>query len=170
MSRHLVPSVRLASQAYLGPSQGLISRLSSSVLLISQRQNSTSTSPPSPSAAPSPAQTQVQAQAQGQAAATAQRPATSDTAERNDRRRHGYFYRDILPPFLRVLAYGSAAYFALHLAWQYLDGREQKQLEEEVRRELEEEVRLRVEAQKEREQKRAKGWFSWFGGGAAATK
>ena len=68
------------------------------------------------------------------------------------------------------MAYGSAAYFALHLAWQYLDGREQKQLEEEVRRELEEEVRLRVEAQKEREQKRAKGWFSWFGGGAAATK
>ncbi|CAO1618958.1 unnamed protein product [Parajaminaea phylloscopi] len=45
--------------------------------------------------------------------------------------RHSLFYREFYPPLLRCLAYGSSIYFALHLAWSYLDGEEQRYLEEQ---------------------------------------
>lgn len=45
--------------------------------------------------------------------------------------KHSLFYRELYPPLLRCLAYGSGIYFALHLAWQYLDGEEQNYLEEQ---------------------------------------
>ncbi|PWN47036.1 hypothetical protein IE53DRAFT_371802 [Violaceomyces palustris] len=41
--------------------------------------------------------------------------------------RHRLFYTDILPPMLRVLAYGSASYFALHLVWNLLDREEERE-------------------------------------------
>lgn len=44
------------------------------------------------------------------------------------RARHASFYTDIVPALLRVLAYGSASYFALHLLWNLLDRDEQRQL------------------------------------------
>lgn len=47
--------------------------------------------------------------------------------------RHKSFYSDILPPFLRVLAYGSASYFALHLTWTVLkDGEIKQEREQEI--------------------------------------
>lgn len=42
---------------------------------------------------------------------------------------------------MRCIAYGSGAYFALHLLWTYLDGEEQKVIEEQQRRGLEDQVR-----------------------------
>ncbi|KAK0545629.1 hypothetical protein OC861_005196 [Tilletia horrida] len=39
--------------------------------------------------------------------------------------RHALFYRDIVPPLLRVLAYGSIVYLGLHLTWVVLDREEQ---------------------------------------------
>ncbi|EPQ29944.1 uncharacterized protein PFL1_02616 [Pseudozyma flocculosa PF-1] len=42
--------------------------------------------------------------------------------------RHALFYSDIVPPLLRILAYGSTAYFALHLLWNVLDRDEQRAL------------------------------------------
>lgn len=44
------------------------------------------------------------------------------------RARHASFYTEIMPALLRVFAYGSAAYFGLHLLWNLLDRDEQRQL------------------------------------------
>ena len=65
---------------------------------------------------------------------------------------------------VRVLAYGSAVYFAAHLAWTLLDGREQRALENEVRERLEGDVRQRREAvtQEEKGREHKAGWLGWF--------
>ena len=80
--------------------------------------------------------------------------------------RHKLFYRDIVPPLFRVLAYGSAVYFTLHLTWQYLDGREQKALETQVREEMEAQVRQKLESQGvvDRQTGATKGWWTWLSG------
>lgn len=82
--------------------------------------------------------------------------------------RHKLFYRDIVPPLVRVLAYGSIVYFSLHLTWQYLDGREQKQLEDQVRSELEAQVRQKLESkgvvEKQANSQSGKSWWSRLSG------
>lgn len=97
---------------------------------------------------------------------------SSSTAEKqNQKSKHKLVYREIWPPFLRVLAYASAVYFSLQLTWQYLDAREQRTLEADVRRRLEEEVRKEMEQKAEKAKsdpdvlsKKARGWFSWVTG------
>ena len=42
--------------------------------------------------------------------------------------RHASLYSQLFPALLRVLAYGSSAYFGLHLLWNVLDRDEQTQL------------------------------------------
>ncbi|UZJ51612.1 hypothetical protein CBS101457_000932 [Exobasidium rhododendri] len=83
--------------------------------------------------------------------------------------KHKLFYRTILPPLFRVLAYGSAVYFALHLTWQYLDGNEQRELENQVRDDLESKVKEQlqkggvVEQEKSvQSSKSSKSWFGWL--------
>lgn len=44
------------------------------------------------------------------------------------RARHASLYTEIVPAMMRILAYGSAIYFALHLVWNLLDRDEQRQL------------------------------------------
>lgn len=101
------------------------------------RFNSTSSPPNSPSTSGKPSTSSSQ----------------SDFFERHPRRsgppsRHSLFYREIYPPFLRCIAYGSGAYFALHLLWTYLDGEEQKVVEEQQRAEMEDKIKeLRQKAQ-----------------------
>ena len=38
--------------------------------------------------------------------------------------KHALMYREIFPPLIRVLAYSTATYFGLHLAWLLLEQRE----------------------------------------------
>ncbi|KAK0536410.1 Mitochondrial-processing peptidase subunit alpha [Tilletia horrida] len=55
-------------------------------------------------------------------------PSSSSSSSSNEGpspSRHALFYRDIVPPLLRVLAYGSIVYFGLHLVWVVLDREEQ---------------------------------------------
>ena len=81
--------------------------------------------------------------------------------------KHKLFYREVIPPLFRVLALGSAVYFSLHLAWQYLDGNEQKRLEEDVRREMEEQVRRKLEAKGVAGSSAVgsgRSWWSWLSG------
>lgn len=90
--------------------------------------------------------------------------------------RHVLFYRDILPPMVRVLAYGSAVYFAAHLAWTYLDAQEQRTLEAYERTALEKLVREKrlgeqqldkAKAVADKVKGEAKGWWpKWLGGSA----
>lgn len=94
-----------------------------------------------------------------------------NTSQQKPKSKHKLVYREIWPPFIRVLAYASAVYFSLQLTWQYLDGREQKELEANVKRQLEEEVRKEMEkkvertkAEKDAISQKAKGWFSWATG------
>lgn len=42
--------------------------------------------------------------------------------------RHASLYSQLFPALLRILAYGSSAYFGLHLLWNVLDRHEQTQL------------------------------------------
>lgn len=51
--------------------------------------------------------------------------------------KHRLFYREFYPPLIRCFAYGTGAYFALHLTWQYLDSKEQDFLRDEERSALE---------------------------------
>lgn len=55
--------------------------------------------------------------------------------------RHALFYRDIIPPFLRVIAWGSSAFFAMHLVWNLLDRDEQRVLVERRHKEYEEQIK-----------------------------
>jgi hypothetical protein len=68
----------------------------------------------------------------------------------------------------RVLAYGSIVYFSLHLTWQYLDGREQKQLEDQVKEELEAQVRQKLQSRnvvgKAGDGKAERSWWGWLSG------
>lgn len=124
--------------------------------------------------------TSLRKQSNTSTSASASSPPTSPTAEtltsqvpphrRSNKppSRHKLFYRDIVPPLVRVLAYGSIVYFSLHLTWQYLDGREQKQLEDQVRSELEAQVRQRIEnkgvVERQGSSQSGKSWWSWLGG------
>lgn len=81
--------------------------------------------------------------------------------------KHKLVYRQIFPPLIRVLAYGSAVYFSLHLVWQYLDGKEQKRLEDEVRLEMEAQVRQKLESSGMVESQGTRNdnsWWSWLSG------
>lgn len=96
---------------------------------------------------------------------------SQNSSQEKPKSKHKLVYREIWPPFIRVLAYASAVYFSLQLTWQYLDGREQKELEADVRRQLEEEVRKEMQKKAERAKsdqdviaQKAKGWFSWATG------
>ncbi|PWN35647.1 uncharacterized protein FA14DRAFT_45036 [Meira miltonrushii] len=98
-------------------------------------------------------------------------PSQQQQQQEKPKSKHKLVYREIWPPFIRVLAYASAVYFSLQLTWQYLDGREQKELEADVRRQLEEEVRKEMIKKAERAKsdqdaiaQKAKGWFSWATG------
>lgn len=42
--------------------------------------------------------------------------------------RHASLYSQLFPALLRILAYGSTAYFGLHLLWNVLDRDEQRKL------------------------------------------
>ncbi|KAN0059933.1 hypothetical protein ACQY0O_007906 [Thecaphora frezii] len=104
--------------------------------------------------------------------------------------RHALFYRDIVPAMVRILAYGSSAYFALHLVWNLLDRDEQRILAEQKTQAFQDEIRnldrqieeaaLNVKGKgegashgtrtegAEAEDGARKGWSSWvwpFGGG-----
>ena len=81
--------------------------------------------------------------------------------------KHKLFYRELLPPIVRVLAYSSAAYFALHLLWTTLDTREQNQFRLGEIRSLEEEASNAAEMAKNKAaqvgqaaQQKAKSWWS----------
>lgn len=76
--------------------------------------------------------------------------------------KHKLVYREIWPPLIRVLAYSSGVYFALHLGWQYLDGQEQRQLEQDVRAELEAQIRSQIN--EKGNQAKSNGWWSWLTG------
>jgi hypothetical protein len=86
---------------------------------------------------------------------------------------HKLFYRDIVPPLFRVLAYGSAVFLSLQLIWQYLDGLEQKKLEEQVRTEMEAQVRQKLENRgvaKSDIKAQGKSWWSWLGGSSSSQQ
>lgn len=120
--------------------------------------------PPPTAAVNEQAAHQIRAE-EAASAATAQ-AISGGSDNRKPASKHRLVYREIWPPLIRVLAYGSAVYFSLQLLWQYLDGLEQARLEADVRRELEEEVRKEMEkraAQTETE-KSTKGWLEWLTG------
>lgn len=81
--------------------------------------------------------------------------------------RHVLFYRDIVPPLLRVLAYGSIVYFGLHLTWVVLDREEQdarhagevKSLQAEIRSLKDQAVR-KAGSTSEGAKEKAKSWWS----------
>lgn len=55
-------------------------------------------------------------------------------------------YRELFPPILRVLAYSTAAYFALHLTWSLLERREVKERQDAELQSLQSEIRHAVES------------------------
>ncbi|KAE8222634.1 hypothetical protein CF319_g4200 [Tilletia indica] len=81
--------------------------------------------------------------------------------------RHILFYRDIVPPLFRVLAYGSIVYFGLHLTWVVLDREEQDArhaseisgLQGEIRK-LKEDAESGVVQVVEKAEVKAKSWWS----------
>lgn len=141
---------------------------SSSIIVQRIRFESTNT-PSTPPTPVSPSRETIHSAQQQQ-----QQPQSSQQSSSQDKQpksKHKLVYREIWPPFIRVLAYASAVYFSLQLTWQYLDGREQRELEADVRRQLEEEVRKEMEKKAERAKsdqeaisQKAKGWFSWATG------
>ncbi|CAD6886978.1 unnamed protein product [Tilletia laevis] len=81
--------------------------------------------------------------------------------------RHVLFYRDIVPPLFRVLAYGSIVYFGLHLGWVLLDREEQDArhaseigtLQREISQ-LKEDTESGVARVADRAETKAKSWWS----------
>ncbi|CAO1616192.1 unnamed protein product [Jaminaea pallidilutea] len=129
---------------------------------LGQRSNS-SASKPSPSQ-PQPQQPQQQQQQQQPHPFFQPKPRRTGPPSR-----HALVYREIWPPLLRCLGYGSAAYFGLHLLWQYLDGEEQKKLEEESRSSLEakvKEARQRIGAaagsSKDKDDRSRASWWKFW--------
>ena len=55
-------------------------------------------------------------------------------------------YRELFPPILRVLAYSTAAYFALHLTWSLLERREVQERQDAELQSLQSEIRHAVES------------------------
>ena len=62
--------------------------------------------------------------------------------------KHALLYREIFPPLIRVLAYSTATYFALHLTWELLDAREQRIKQETEISSLQSEIRAKAQAAK----------------------
>lgn len=50
-------------------------------------------------------------------------------------------YREIFPPMIRVLAYSTGAYFAMHLAWVLLKSEEEKRVQSSELGDLRDEIR-----------------------------
>ncbi|CEH14011.1 hypothetical protein CBOM_01892 [Ceraceosorus bombacis] len=117
-----------------------------------------------------PAQSSI-SNSSSSSSASSSPPPPSDP--RTDRSRHRNFYRQILPPFIRVLGYSTAIYFSLQLLWTYLDAREQTQLEQEEKDRLIRMVREKRERGVEaggggggilKERQVTKGWWGWIRG------
>lgn len=110
-------------------------------------------------------------EAQQYLAAKAARKAARASNPTGASARHGSVYSQLFPALLRILAYGSSAYFGLHLLWNVLDRDEQTKLMnahteglESTARSLagkvekaQEQVRGAVEEGKEKVEKR--GWW-----------
>ena len=60
--------------------------------------------------------------------------------------KHALLYREIFPPLLRVLAYSTATYFALHLTWELLDAHEQRIKQQSEIETMRNEIRGKVQA------------------------
>lgn len=131
------------------------------------RHASTSSPGSSPSPSPSPPPPPQSAQSQPP-------PSSSPSSTGKPKSKHKLVYGEVWPPLIRVLAYGSGVYFALHLVQQYLDGEEQRKLEADVRAELEAQVRAdmakrAVEGRTGKGSGNAasgdsKGWWAWISG------
>lgn len=154
------------SRAVLMAKRSQSLRSSSSIIVQRIRFESTNT-PSTPPTPVSPSRETIHSAQQQQPPS----PQSSSPQDKQPKSKHKLVYREIWPPFIRVLAYASAVYFSLQLTWQYLDGREQRELEADVRRQLEEEVRKEMEKKAERAKsdqgaisQKAKGWFSWATG------
>jgi hypothetical protein len=85
--------------------------------------------------------------------------------------KHRLYYRELIPPLFRVLAYSSAVYFGLHLAWSVLERDEQRKLnameihdlQTEAKAAAEKAERQVITGMKDVEEK-TKGWWSWATG------
>ncbi|KDN41231.1 hypothetical protein K437DRAFT_258340 [Tilletiaria anomala UBC 951] len=83
--------------------------------------------------------------------------------------KHRLFYRELLPPIFKVLAYSTAVYFSLHLAWTLLDRDEQRAAQAKEIQGLEEEARaaaanvkrtLESKGEQAKEQSKSKSWWN----------
>ena len=54
------------------------------------------------------------------------RHVSSSTSGGRPKSQHTFLYTDIFPPMMRVLAYSTAAYFAMHLMWVTLASAEER--------------------------------------------
>lgn len=79
-------------------------------------------------AAPQSTQEEELNQAQRYLANKAARKAARASNPTGASARHASLYSHIFPALLRILAYGSSAYFGLHLLWNVLDRDEQTKL------------------------------------------
>ncbi|KAL4399361.1 hypothetical protein ACI68E_003740 [Malassezia pachydermatis] len=95
-------------------------------------QTPTPTPPMTPPSRPQPVPPQPQPLPSHQAAPPPPPPPKS---------KHALLYSDIFPPMFRVLAYSTATYFALHLAWTYLRNEEEARAQDAEITELREAIR-----------------------------
>lgn len=98
-------------------------------LLLLRRRNLSST--PSRSLAappPSTSETEELNEAQRYLANKAARRSQRLSNPTGASARHASLYNQLFPALLRILAYGSSAYFGLHLLWNVLDRDEQTKL------------------------------------------
>ncbi|WFD31902.1 hypothetical protein MSPP1_002943 [Malassezia sp. CBS 17886] len=85
------------------------------------------TTTPGMAHAPTPAAATARIQTPDAAPGTAHAPPPS----RHPNEKHRLLYRQVLPPVIRVLAYSTMAYFALHLTWGLLNDAEEKAAQKE---------------------------------------
>lgn len=78
--------------------------------------------------APSETETEQLNEAQRYLASKAARKAQRASNPHAASARHASLYSQLFPALLRILAYGSSAYFGLHLLWNVLDRDEQTKL------------------------------------------
>lgn len=72
------------------------------------------------------------------------RHVSSSTSGGRPKSQHTFLYTDIFPPMMRVLAYSTAAYFAMHLTWLKLKNEEEKRAQTREMTQLRDEVRTSV--------------------------
>ena len=80
--------------------------------------------------------------------ARAVQPGTRAYSSAPPKSKHALLYREIFPPLIRVLAYSTATYFALHLTWELLDAREQRIKQEREISSLQSEIRAKAQTLK----------------------